>query len=79
MDANQIFGEASGLNPNPTDADLKESINKWIEEFRTNVLNDMNALITQTAGTQQESFWKETKETYTAELEELENEINDMT
>ncbi len=76
MDADQIFREAtSGLNPNPTDAELKESINAWIGEFKAHVLEDMDGLIECDRGTERETMWRELRSRYAAELDEVEKEI----
>ena len=75
MEANELFGEQSGLKTDLTEAELRASINAWIEEFKAHVLEDMNGLIRQTAGTPYEAFWRELQERYATEIEELEKEI----
>jgi len=74
MEGNELFGEQSGLKPDLTEAELRASINAWIGEFKAHVLEDMDGLIRQTAGPQK-AFWREMRERYATEVEELEKEI----
>jgi len=75
MKADELFGNESGLPENPSNEEIREAIDRWLDEFRKNILQDMDGLIRQTAGTPQEAFWREKQERYAMEITELEKEI----
>lgn len=78
MEGNELFGEQSGLKPDPTEADLRAAISAWVGEFKAHVLEDMDGLIRKAAGTPGESFWREMRERYASELEALDRDIAEL-